>query len=113
MKIDEYDSLTKLNEIAHKMDSLEMQERTAVKLMLENYIVNSIDEAIKNIDNMICIGEDNMENVAYSYLEESGALQGMAKSLQGYFDYEALGRDMEINSSYYEDEEGTLWNFIG
>jgi len=39
MKIDEYESLTKLNKIAQKMDSLEMQERTAVKLMLENYIV--------------------------------------------------------------------------
>jgi hypothetical protein len=35
MKIDEYESLTKLNEIAQKMDSLEMQERAAIKLMLE------------------------------------------------------------------------------
>ena len=109
MKIDEYDSLTKLNEIAQKMNSLEMQERTAVKLMLENYIVNSIDEAIKNIDNMVCTGEENMEDIAYNYIEESGALQGMPESLQGYFDYEALGRDMEIEGSYFRDDENILW----
>jgi len=112
MEIDEYESLTKLNEIAQKMDSLEMQERTAVKLMLENYIVNSIDEAIENIDNLICTGEDKMEDVAYNYIEESGTLQGITESLQGYFDYEALGRDMEIEGNYFMDDENILWEFI-
>jgi len=112
MKIDEYDSLTKLNEIAQKMDSLEIQERTAVKLMLENYIVNSIDEAVENIDNMICTGEDKMEDVAYNYIEESGTLQGITESLQGYFDYEALGRDMEIEGRYYRDDENILWESL-
>ncbi len=112
MKIDEYESLTKLNEIAQKMNSFEIQERTAVKLMLENYILNSIDEAIENIDNMICTGEDNMEDVAYNYIEESGALQGMAESLQGYFDYDGLGRDMELEGSYFRDGANVLWEFI-
>ena len=61
---------------------------------------------------MICTGEDNMEDIAYSYIEESEALQGMAESLQGYFDYEALGRDMEIEGSYFRDDENILWEFI-
>jgi len=112
MKIDEYESLTKLNEIAQKMESLEMQEKTAVMLMLENNIVNSIDEAIENIDNMICTDEEKIEDVAYSYIEESGALQGMAENLQGYFDYKALGRDIEIEGCYFRDEENILWEFI-
>jgi len=105
LKIDKYDDLEALNETAHKMENLEMQEKTAVKLMLENYIVNSIDEAIENLDNMICTGESKME--------ESGVLQNMPESLQGYFDYEALGRDMEIEGSYFRNYEGIFWENIG
>jgi antirestriction protein len=113
LKIDEYDSLTALNETAQKMENLEMQEKTAVKLMLENYIVNSIDEAIENLDNMFCTGESKMEDIAYNFIEESGALQNLPESLQGYFDYEALGRDMEIEGSYFRDDEGIFWEYIG
>jgi len=113
MKINEYDSLTKLNEIAQKMEGLEEQEKIAVQLMLENYLANSIDEAIENIDNMICTGEDKMEDVAYNYIEDTGALQGMAENLQEYFDYEALGCDMELEGSYFRDDENILWEFIG
>jgi len=50
-----------------------------------------------------------MEDVSYLYIR---ALQDMSKNLQAYFDYEASGRDMEINGSFYEDEESILWKFI-
>ena len=62
---------------------------------------------------MICTGESKMEDVAYNYIEESGALRDMPESLQGYFDYEALGHDMETEWSYFRDYEGTLWEYIG
>jgi antirestriction protein len=65
-----------------------------------------IDEAIENLDNMFCTGESKMEDIAYNFIEESGALQG-------YFDYEALGRDMEIEGSYFRDDEGIFWEYIG
>ena len=113
LKIDEYNDLEALNETAQKMESLEGQEKTAVKLMLENYIVNSIDEAVENLDNMICTGESKMEDIAYNYIEESGALQNLPESLQGYFDYEALGRDMEIERSYFRDGNNILWEYVG
>jgi len=113
MKIGEYDSLDKLNEIAQKMEELEENEKTAVKLMLENYIVNSIDEAIENLDSLICTGESNMEDIAYNYIKESEVLQNIPENLRGYFDYEALGCDMEINGSYFRDGEGIFWEYIG
>jgi len=50
---------------------------------------------------MICTGEDKMEDIAYNYIEKSGALQSITESLQGYFDYKALDRDMEIEGSYF------------
>jgi len=62
---------------------------------------------------MICTGENKMEDIAYNYIEDSGALKGMSESLQGYFDYEALGRDMEIEGSYFKDDGNILWEYIG
>ena len=113
MKIGEYDNIDALNEIAQKMEEIGKNEKIAVQLMLENYIVNSIDEAIENLDNMICTGESKMEDIAYNYIEEIGVLQSMPENLQGYFDYEALGRDMEIEGSYFRDCEGIFWEYIG
>ncbi|WP_151901287.1 antirestriction protein ArdA [Sulfurimonas hydrogeniphila] len=112
IKIGEYDSLTKLNKIAEKIEKLEKQEQAAIKLMLENALAPDINNAIENIDNFICTGESKMEDIAYNYLEETGALQNLPENLQNYFDYEAFGRDMEIEGSYYEDNEGILWEYV-
>jgi antirestriction protein len=113
MKIGEYDSFKNLNEIATTMDSLNNEEKKAVKVMLENLIVKDINEAIENIENMICTGETRMENVAFNYLEESGMLQNTPEYLQRYFDYEVFGRDMQTNGNYYLDDEGIIWEYVG
>jgi antirestriction protein len=113
MNIDEYDSLTKLNEIAQKMEELEEHERKAVKLLLENHLTENIDDAIENIDNLICTNESNMEDVAFSYIQESSSIENIPESLQYYFDYESLGRDMEINGWYITDDENIIWEHIG
>ena len=53
-----------------------------------------------------------MEDVAYNYVNDCGLLESMPESLQGYFNYEALGRDMEINGTYLEDEKGEIWEYV-
>jgi len=112
MEIGEYDSLTTLNQIAEKMEALDEDQKTAINLMLEAGVVNDIDDAIEHIDDMICTGESKMEDIAYNYIEETGSLSSMPKSLQFYFDYEAFGRDLEINGSYFEDEDGIIWEYV-
>jgi len=113
MKIDEYSSLSNLNEIAQKMSELDEDQQTAVKLLLEANVVNDLYKAIENIENIYCTGETKMEDVAYNYIQGTGALQNMPESLQYYFDYEKLGRDMEINGSYYVDENDFIWEYVG
>lgn len=113
MKIDEYSSLTNLNEIAEKMSELDKDQQTAVKLLLEANVVNDLDEAIENIENIYCTGETKMEDVAYSYIQETGALQNMPENLHYYFDYEKLGQDMEINGSFYTDDANLIWEYVG
>ena len=98
--------------VAEQMESLDTAEQTAVNLLIENSVVSDINEAIEHIEDLICTNETSMEDIAYNYVNECSLLESMPSSLQGYFDYEALGRDMDLNGSYYEDEDGILWEYV-
>lgn len=111
MAIGEYDSLTKLNKIAETMEDLEEVEKVAVTLLLNAGVVDDLDDAIENIDNIHCTGETSMENIAYNYVDESGYLDNK-DSLSSYFNFDALGRDMEINGSYYTDDDNIIWEYV-
>ena len=113
MKIEQYDSIYKLNDIAQQIEALTQKEVSAVKIMLDNYIVNDIKDAIENIDNMICTNELKMEDIAYNYLQESGVMKNLSESLHRYFDYEAFGRDMQMDGNYYMDDEEIIWEYVG
>ena len=95
-----------------KLKEIDSNDLEAVKLMLENNIVNDIDEAIENVPNMVSTGESSMEDVAQNYINESSLLEKMPENLQCYFDFESFDRDMEMNGCFYEDEEGVLWEFV-
>ncbi len=108
--IDEYESLDTLNDLAEKMSNLTEDEQTATKLMLENYIADTIDVAIEHLDDIHNTGQTNMEDIAYNYAQE--AVENMPSNMRYYFDYEALGHDMETNGTYLEDSEGYLWEYV-
>ena len=99
-------------EVAEKIAEFEEDQITAIKLMLEAGVVNDLDDAIEHLEDMVCTGESKMEDIAYNYIHEIGVVSALPESLQCYFDYEALGRDMEINGSYYEADDGVLWEYV-
>jgi len=99
-------------EITDKVALLDDSERTAIELILDNGVVYDLDDAINHIDDIHCTGESRMEDIAYNYVNDCGLLHEMPSSLQGYFDYEGLGRDMDIEGSYYEDADGILWEYV-
>lgn len=45
---------------------------------------------------------DDMSDVAYQVVNESGLLDGVPETLKGYFDYEAYGRDIDINGTFIQ-----------
>lgn len=61
------------------------------------------DEVNNWIEENVRIYEDcqTMADVAYEIVEEQGLLESMPESLRSYFDYEAYGRDLEIEGSFY------------
>ena len=94
--ISEYENLETLNEIAEEVENLEDYEQTIVKALLkEGY---SLEEALdKKDDCRLYSGCYNMTDVAYEYIEETGLLDN-AGTLANYFDYEAFGRDINLET---------------
>lgn len=43
---------------------------------------------------------DSMEDVAAYYIEETGQLGEVPSNLRNYIDYQALGRDMEMEGNF-------------
>lgn len=98
--------MEKTNEFAERMEALSKQEQEYVKLIMEEWLDN-LQEALDIIesgDYIVWYDCNSMADVAYSYMEESGMLHNVPSSIANYFDYEALGRDMDIEGTYLEGD---------
>lgn len=105
----EYVSVEYVNEIAEQIDELDDIEQTVLEAMLDNGF--DFDESMK----IISVGDYNwyddcnsMEDVAYQIVEESGMLDGVSDVMKRYFDYEAYGRDLEIEGTFLEADNGYI-----
>lgn len=49
-----------------------------------------------------------MEEVAQTWIDETGMLANVPDTLRRYFDYEAFGRDLEIEGTFVEYEDGYI-----
>jgi len=106
------ESLETAFEVQRQLENIDSEHIEPIAMMLDAGVVNDIEEAQDHLDKIHSTGETKMEDVAYNYVNECGLLESMPSSLQGYFDYESLGRDMEIEGTYLEAEDGTIWEFV-
>lgn len=103
LKIGEYEDILQLNEIAEEIDNLSDDEVIALQAYLEQY--NDIEQALEEVrqgNYTIYYDCDDMSDVAYQVVNESGLLDGVPETLKGYFDYEAYGRDIDINRTFIQ-----------
>jgi len=107
LKIGEYDSLDRLNEIAETVESLDEYEQTIVKALLdEGY---DLDEALDKKDDCYFYPDcDSMTEVAEQYAEETGLLDNIPENLRYYFDFEAFGRDMSFEGHWISTDKGYI-----
>ena len=104
LKIGEYEDILQLNEIAEEIDNLSDDELLALQAYLEQY-ANDMEQALDEVrqgNYRIYYNCDNMEDVAYQAVNESGLLDGVPEQVKMYFDYEAYGRDMDINKTFIQ-----------
>lgn len=70
---------------------------------------NSMEELLDNVDEITCYSDcDSMEDVARYYVEETGQLGEIPSNLQNYIDYQALGRDMELEGNFLITSNGVF-----
>ena len=101
MEIEEYANLNKLNEIAEAM------------INIDNDGVKDIFESIENYEENVRIYEDSsMEDIAYNLIEECYSFENIPDIIANNIDYEKIGRDLEIEGSYYKVDKD-IYEYIG
>lgn len=104
LKISEYDDILQLNEIAEEIEEMREDELIAFQAYLEQY-ANNMEQALEEVrqgNYRIYYNCDNMEDVAYQVVNDCGLLDGVPETIKGYFDYEAYGRDLDINRTFIQ-----------
>ncbi|SDX94584.1 antirestriction protein ArdA [Thermoactinomyces sp. DSM 45892] len=107
-RIEEYESIYKLNDIAEKLDELEEEEKKVAIILMDD-IGLTIDQAVDDVKdyNYRLWNEDSMSDIACAWHEECGSFDDN-NPLSWYIDWERVGRDMEMDGTFIEIESG-LW----
>lgn len=107
--IDEYDSIDHLN---HLYDLIQEIEGTPIYEELQEilgYWFKDVEELLEHHEEIICYADcESMRDVAEHYIEEIGVLNALPENMRYYFDYQALGRDMEIEGNYLVTSHGVF-----
>ena len=97
----EYENVRELNFLAEQLESLSAYELKKYESALELQSPNDAKDLINltyNLDNYYLLSNvHNHGDLGYYYIEECGTLE-IPEYLTNYFDYEAYGRDMDINA---------------
>ena len=96
-KVNEYDNLDELNELADALDNLTDYEKETLKAGLELW---DFEDVFDNLDDFILMENINTDyDLGFYWIEESGCYNldnlGM---LRNYINYEAFGRDVRLET---------------
>lgn len=102
LKIGEYESIEKLNELAEQFDELDEYDRLIFEAYANYTDFEEVLEKLNNneLDGIVYYDCDNMTDVAYQVVEETGMLDDASGYLKRYFDFEAYGRDLDIEGIF-------------
>ncbi|OJG43011.1 antirestriction protein ArdA [Enterococcus gilvus] len=107
--IDEYTSIDHLNDVYERIQEIDGSPVYDEINEILGYWFKDIEELLDNVDDIICYSDcDSMEDVAEQYIEETGILNSLPENMRYYFDYSALGRDMEIEGNFLVTSHGVF-----
>ncbi|MFA8998044.1 antirestriction protein ArdA [Clostridioides difficile] len=111
LKINEDNNIKQLNQLAEKIEELEVNEIKQLEVLLEgNYIKintileNNISNLLKEHDFILLEDEDSTSNevkLANSFIKHLGGVNMLdLKTLEEYFDYERYGNSLIAKGAY-------------
>jgi hypothetical protein len=110
LEIGEYADPFQLNEIAEQTENLSDYEVKAVKFLLKNYLVKDFEEAMEKYEDVIIHEDASMEDLAYEFVNECYGIDSLPSIIANNIDYEKIGRELEMDGRYYE-EDGDIYEY--
>jgi len=108
-EIEEYTPIEEINRLCALAEELEGTPIEAEMKDIQSAFFSSFEEMVEHKDDIICYSDcDDMEDVARYFIEETGVLGEVPASLQNYIDYEAYGRDLELEGSFLVTSHGVF-----
>lgn len=104
----EYASIDTLNEVGELLEDIEDSEEVLEALLEAGYDIYDAIEIVKECDYIFYDNCNDMEDVAYEYVEQTGMLDNVPEFAQRYFNYEQFGRDMDIEGHFHECGNGFI-----
>ena len=102
LNLSEFTSIEALNSFAERLDEMESWEVEKLAAVLEYETVSSITDIMDIIDHLddfdILADVEDDEGLGRYYAEEFCTLEAVPEHLRRYFDYEAYGRDIRLES---------------
>ncbi|MBW8349716.1 antirestriction protein ArdA [Bacillus sp. IITD106] len=112
-EIDEYTPISEINRLCAMVQELEGSPIYHELSEIQSYWFDSLEELLEHQDDIICYADcEDMADVARYFVEETGALGEVPAHLQNYIDYEAFGRDLEINGNFLVTSHG-VFEYLG
>lgn len=109
LEVGEYDDIETLDSIMQEVDNLTDSKFLAFQAYLLNG--SSLDEALEEVrqgNYTIYYDCDDMSDVAYQVVNVSGLLDGVPEQVKMYFDYEAYGRDIDIEGTFIQIDNNII-----
>lgn len=107
IKISEYSDIDKLNEIAEILEEFDADETDIIEAIIDNgEDIQTAIEKVKDNEYIFYSGCSTMGEVAERYCNDCGILDSIPDDLRYYFDFEAYGRDMEIEGNFVQTAFG-------
>ena len=109
--ISEYSSVVALNELAQRLEDLSADEADKLGAVLEYEACRSVSDVLELLDELdsfdLLTDVNDDEDLGYYYAEEYCSID-IPEHIQPYFDYEAYGRDIRLESSCLYTSYGFL-----
>ena len=94
--VEEYEDIYKLNTNLQLLDGATTNQLKAMKFLLDNGIAKDLEDANYRADDVVIYELTNMESVAYDLLQELYNVDDLPSIIANNIDYEAIGRDLEL-----------------
>lgn len=102
LNISQYSSIEELNDLATRLDEVEEWDNDKLCAVLEMEEPTSIADIVDIIEHLdefdLLIGVEDDQGLGEYFADELCTLEAVPTHLRSYFDYEAYGRDIRLES---------------